>query len=189
VSGVVYFSDGVSQFQGGNVIARAVDDPSTAQDESRRVAVSSVSGYLFTGNPGQSVTANMPGRNENNSAGNRAGTRDPQKIGYYQLNLPPGTYTVEVESIFQPFMGGSGIGPLPFPVQLPGPAEFWNIDESAFDIPLQRDTITVHAGENITGINIILNGTPSRFDDYEDSGTLLDPPLPSLTIALAEVSG
>jgi hypothetical protein len=56
ITGTVFFADGVSAAQGANVIARLVDDPSTPEDESRRVAVSAVSGYLFTGNPGQSVT-------------------------------------------------------------------------------------------------------------------------------------
>lgn len=175
ISGVIYFSDGVSQFQGANVIARAVDDPSTTQDESRRIAVSAISGYLFTGNPGQSVTANMPDPNENNTKGDPDGTRDSQRIGYYQISVPPGTYTVEVESIFSSFVSDSGIGPLSPPVQVVSP-EFWNNDESAFDFPLQRDTITVHAGDNITGIDIILNQTQQRFDQFEDSGELFDPP-------------
>src|SRR5262249_52712692 len=58
ISGQIFFADEVTPFQGINVIARQVDDPNTAADESRRVAVSAVSGYLFTGNPGQSVTGN-----------------------------------------------------------------------------------------------------------------------------------
>jgi hypothetical protein len=57
ISGQVQFSDSISGFQGANVIARQVDNPSTTADESRRIAVSAVSGYLFTANPGQTVTA------------------------------------------------------------------------------------------------------------------------------------
>ncbi|MBV9086776.1 MAG: hypothetical protein JOY79_04775 [Acidobacteriaceae bacterium] len=76
---------------------------------------------------------------------------------------------------------------MPFPVPIPGPAEFWNHDESAFDFPLQRDTITVHAGDNITGIDIILNSTPPRFDQNEDSGALQDGPLTLPIAGRAEV--
>jgi hypothetical protein len=190
ISGRIYFSDGVSQVQGVNVIARMLDDPSTLPDESRRVAVSAISGYLFTGNPGQSVTANMPGPNENNTAGDTTGSRDPSLIGYYQIAVPPGTYTVEVEAVYPSFVSDSGIGPLSPPVALPGGIpEFWNKDESAFDFPLQRDTITINPGDRVTGIDIILNNTPPRFDQYEDSGALFDAPLVTPLALSAEVCG
>ncbi len=189
ISGTIFFSDGVTPVQGANVIARLVDDPSTPQNESRRVAVSAISGYLFTGNPGQSVTASMSDPNENNTNGSSRGSRNPLLIGYYEIAVPPGTYTVEVESVYSGFFSESSIGPLTPPVPLPGPAEFWNQDESAFDFPLQRDTITVHAGDNISGIDIILNNTPGRFDQYEDSGSLLDAPLPEPLETSSEVVG
>jgi len=179
ISGTIFFADGVSPVQGANVIARLVDDPSTAEDESRRVAVSAVSGYLFTGNPGQSVTADMPASIEHNANGSPNGSRNPAMIGSYEISVPPGTYTVEVESVLQGFVGGSSVGPLDPPVPLPGIPEFWNTAESAFDFPLQRDTITVHAGDKITGIDIILNSPFPRFDQYEDSGKLLDVPMVS----------
>lgn len=178
ISGTILFSDGVSQVQGANVIARLIDDPNTPQDESRRVAVSAISGYLFTGNPGQNVSVTQPGAPDNTN-GSAPGSRNAQLIGFYQIAVPPGTYTVEVESIFQSFSGGSRAGPLDPPIPLPGPAEFWNKDESAFDFPMQQDTITVHAGDKITGIDIILNGTPPRFDQNEDSGALRDAPFTS----------
>jgi hypothetical protein len=177
ISGTIFFSDDVSQVQGANVIARMVDDPATPEDESRRVAVSVVSGYLFTGNPGQSVTASMPDAHENNTYGDPDGSRNPQLRGYYEIPVPPGTYTIEVESIYSSFVGGSSVGVLSPPIPIPGPPEFWNKDESAFDYPLQRDTITVHAGEKVTGIDIILNNTAPTFDGNEDSGALWDPPL------------
>jgi len=179
ISGTIYFADGITPVQGANVIARQVDDPSTSEDESRRVAVSAVSGYLFTGNPGQSLTASIGTTNENNTNGSAAGSRTPSLIGYYEIAVPPGTYTVEVESIFEAFVSGSGVGPLDPPIPIPGGAEFWNQDESAFDYPLQRDTITIHPGDKVTGINIILNNPYQRFDQYEDSGRLLDMPVRS----------
>jgi hypothetical protein len=179
ISGTIFFGDGVSAFQGANVIGRLVDDPSTEQDESRRVAVSAVSGFLFTGNPGQNVTGN-------NASGAPNGSRNSHLIGFYRIAVPPGTYTVEVEAIFTGFVGASSIGPLPLPPLLPGPAEFWNQDESAFDFPLQRDTITIHAGDNITGIDIILNSPLLRFDQFEDSGALFDAPVASPIVSAKE---
>ena len=181
ISGTIYFSDGISQVQGVNVIARAIDDPATGQDESRRVAVSAVSGYLFTGNPGQSFTQDMPDVREHNANGDRDGSRDPNLIGFYKLAVPPGTYTVEVEAVYPNFISDSGIGPLSPPVALPGNVpKFWNKNSSAFDFPQQRDTIQVNPGDKIQGIDIILNSTPPQFDQYEDSGALFGVPTPSL---------
>ncbi|MGH9504693.1 MAG: hypothetical protein ACRD20_17715 [Terriglobales bacterium] len=173
ITGTIFFADGVSAAQGANVIARLVDDPSTPQDESRRVAVSAVSGYLFTGNPGQSVTSGA----SQNTNGSVNGSRNPALIGFYQIALPPGTYTVEIESIYYAFSGGSGVGPINPPAPTVMVPEFWNTEESAFDFPLQRDYITVHAGEHIDGIDIIMNLPLPRFDQNEDSGRLLDAPV------------
>ncbi len=173
ITGTIFFADGVSAAQGANVIARLVDDPSTPGDESRRVAVSAVSGYLFTGNPGQSVTAGA----SQNTNGNASGSRNPAFIGFYEIALPPGTYTVEIESVFPAFAGGSGVGPINPPAQTVTIPEFWNTDESAFDFPLQRGFITVHAGEEIDGVDIIMNPPFTRFDQNEDSGRLLDTPV------------
>jgi len=186
ISGTIFFADGITPVQGANVIARLVDDPSTSEDESRRVAVSVVSGYLFTGNPGQSLTASL-GTTENNTNGSQAGSRTSSLIGYYEIAVPPGTYTVEVESIFDAFVAGSSVGPLDPPVAIPGVPEFWNQDESAFDYPLQRDSITVHPGDHIPNIDIILNSPYHRFDQYEDSGQLRDVPILSPLQSMQEM--
>lgn len=182
ISGRVFFGDGITPVQGVNVIARLIDDPSTQQDESRQIAVSAVSGYLFTGNPGQAVTASLSSSSENNTNGSPPGSRDPNLVGYFQIAVPPGTYTVEVEAIDSEFVGGSSVGPLDPPITMPGEPKFWNKDQSAFNYPLQRDTITVHAGDKISGIDIILNANFPRFDQYEDSGKLLDAPLQLTTL-------
>jgi hypothetical protein len=169
ISGFVLFSDGITAFQGANVIARRVDDPSTPEDESKRIAVSSVSGFLFTGNPGQNISGD-------NAGGSPFGSRNTALIGYYEIPVTPGTYTVEVEAIDGQFTGGSSVGPLDPPV-LVVPAEHWHAYESAFDDQTQADPVTVAAGQKVSNLNIILNGTPPRFDPNEDGEVeRLEPP-------------
>jgi hypothetical protein len=184
ISGIVYFSDARTPAQGVNVIARQVDNPATSQNESKRVAVSVVSGYRFTSNTGQRVTSNYlpcspPGKQgcplsgffDDNSAGSRFGSRNPAVYGAYDIPVPAsGSYTVQVESVYQQFVGGSSVGPLDPPVPLPGGfPEFWNNQESSYDDPAASDTIPTSPGQSITGVDVILNGTNPRFDQYEDS--------------------
>jgi len=162
ISGYVYFSDGMTQMQGANVIARRVDDPTTTTiDESRRIAFSAVSGFKFTWNPGQAVSGD-------NAAGASTGSRDPGLIGYYEIPVTPGQYTVQIEAIDHDFRGGSGVGPIPVPSFLPGPQEFWHKYQSAIDDTTAKDIVTVAAGPPVSNINFILNGTPPRFDSNED---------------------
>jgi hypothetical protein len=161
IRGFVYFSDGITQFQGANVIAQKVDDPGTPADETRRVAVSVVSGLYFTGNPGQSITGD-------NTGGSSFGSRDPGVIGYYEIPVPPGDYAVLVERIRLAFTGGSGVGPLDPPVAEGFSGEYWNQSESNSDSASLRDPISVSAGHTISDVNVIINSTPPRFDQYED---------------------
>jgi hypothetical protein len=79
-----------------------------------------------------------------------------------------------VESINGSFVNGSSVGPLDPPVRNPGTDEFWKQNESAYDIPLQSDPITVSPGQTVPNINIILNGTQPTLDNYEDSGALFE---------------
>lgn len=162
ISGTVFFSDGITGTQGVNVIARRLDDPATGENEGDRFAVSVVSGYFFTGNPGQNVTGTNPGSS--------FGSRNPSLIGSFEIPLPPGNYTVQVESINQGFFGGSSVGPVDPPIRNPGPNETWNLGESAADNTTDSNIIVVTPGGTVSGINIILNGTPPRFDQFEDSG-------------------
>ncbi len=186
ISGTIFFSDGKSQAEDVNVVAREIDDPNTPQDESRRVAFSSVSGYRFTANPGQTVTAQyLPcnvGQNgcpasgflDNNSAGDELGSRNTSLIGSYDIPVLAGhSYTVEVESVDRDFTGGSSVGPFATPIPLPGVPEFWNLQESANDDPTASDPISTTPGQSITGTDIILNGTQPRFDQFEDGGSEL----------------
>jgi Matrixin len=198
ITGRILFSDGKSQVQDAVVIARRVDDPSTAVDESRTIAISSISGYRFTGNPGQPHSATyLPctpaslcppnGFLGDNTQGSRFGSRDVSLLGLYEIPVLAGQYTVEVSSIQG--LGTVEIGPLDTPLPLPSGSsyfEYWNIndsnsDESSADSLLfdvlhtPRDVVTVTAGSTVTGIDIVLNGTPPTFDQFEHA--LLSPPL------------
>lgn len=181
ITGTIFFSDGESRAQGVNVIARRVDDGGTAQNESRRMAVSVVSGYRFTNNPGQTVTSDyLPCDTgsvcagaflDDNSAGSDLGSRNPFQVGLFEIPVPPGDYTVEVESIDPSFESGSSVGPLDPPLPLPGGTpEFWNPGDTANDDPATKGTVTVTAGTASSGIDIVLNNTPPRFDQFETAG-------------------
>jgi len=151
LSGAVFFSDGITPVQGVNVIARSTNLP-------RRNAASSVSGFLFSGNPGQSVTCQNPAnptRATCSNLGDTFGSHDPALIGHFEIPLPSGTYTVTVESVFAGFSGGSSVGPLAPPIRAPGTYS-------------STITITVTAGA-VTPLNITLNSTQPRFDPFEDS--------------------
>lgn len=164
IRGQIFFSDGITPAQGFNVIARQVNNPATTENESRRIAVSSVSGFLFTACAGNPVNASIC---------SSFGSRDQTLIGTYEIpGLPaPGSYTVEVEGIDDGFVGGSSVGPIGdfgFQFPLPGPPEFHTTGESDTDDPLAPGfQIPVTAGSVTSTINIILNGTPPRFDAWE----------------------
>jgi Matrixin len=160
ITGHILFSDGVTPAQGFNVIARQVGS-------SRSVAVSSVSGLLFAADAGNPVYP---------WDGSDYGSRDTALIGFYEIpGLPPGEYTVEVEALDQDFVSGSGVGPIGgeigFQFSMPGTCtmEFLNDAESASDACEDQSPVLVTTGEKLTtGTDIILNGTPPRYDAWED---------------------
>ncbi len=135
ITGQVLLNDGVTGFQGANVIARRVGDPLIE-------AISNVSGFL--NNPEASV---------------------PHLVGYFSLpGLPPGEYTLAIQPINPERMatvGFLGTEEVPIPVFPPGGvAEFYNSSESATDNPTTSTSLTVTAGSVLEGINIILNAPP-----------------------------
>jgi hypothetical protein len=157
ITGTIFFSDGITQAQGLNVIARRMEDP-------RRIAFSVVSGYRFTSNLGQSVTCSDPTNPTpitcTNLRGSLFGTRDTRLVGVYEIPVPPGTYTVEVESVYGAFAGGSSVGPLRVPIRNPGR-----------DATLPNP-VTITAGQISVGNDFVLQGTAARFDSFESSDNL-----------------
>jgi hypothetical protein len=165
--GHVFFSDGETAAQGFNVVVRQVDNPATPQDESKIIAVSNVSGALFTADEGN-VLVPVPGLTPS-----PYGSHDEADIGKFDIpGLPPGDYTVEVEALEQDFVLGSGVGPigsyLGFEFPMPGSCttQFWNNTGST--VCDNSTPITVTAGSTTTGVDIILTGTGPRYDAYED---------------------
>jgi len=143
ISGVVYFTDGESHAQLVNVIARRVD---AGDNEDRRFAASSVSGYRFGFIHGNAITGAQ-------SSG--AGSSDPAHIGLFEIPVPAGSYTLEVEAIHREFVEGSSVGPGLFSFELPGEA------------PAPSAPIAVSAGELENGHDLILIDSLPRFDDFE----------------------
>lgn len=145
IAGTVFFSDGQSHAQFVNVIARRVD---TGSNEDRRSAVSVSSGFkarVFRGNP-----INAP-------AGASPGSAAAGDIGLFEIPVPAGSYTIEVEGVDPSFTEGSSVGgwPYSFRIGLPGTA------------PAPTGPIAVTAGAMVPGINVTLIGSDPRFDQFE----------------------
>lgn len=139
ISGNILFEDGESLAQDVNVIAADSNGANAMQS-------SNVSGYLFTGNPGQQVSGT-------NFGGSRFGSRDPRLIGHFDIPVRAGTYDLRVERINENFIGGSGVGPLVFPIgRTTGGG---------------KTGVTVAAGAHVTGLNVLAVAGAPRFDAYE----------------------
>lgn len=147
VTGTVYFSDGESHAKYVNVIARRVDSPGTGPDESLTRAASCVSGNKFRDFLGNPITEPDP------QPLGPFGSDNPAHIGFYEIPLPPGNYMIEVESI-HPELADKGVGGDNF-IPMPGSA------------PAPLGPVTVTAGATSAGHDIVLIGTPPRFDAFE----------------------
>jgi hypothetical protein len=139
ITGVVYFADGQSHVQFANVVARRVD---AGNDEHRRIAVSVVSGYKFRMFHGNPITNPAPS----------FGSESPGDIGLFEIPVPAGSYTLELENIWHEFTGGSSVGP-GFIIPLPGSAA-----------PV--GPVDVAAGATVN-MDIVLQNSPPRFDSFE----------------------
>lgn len=148
ITGTVYFSDGESHAQLVNVIARQTDNLGTVVDESRTTAASGVSGNkfrIFHGNPINQPDPEPlgPFRSQN-----------PAHIGFFEIPVPAGSYVIEVESIDPGFTEGSSVGG-EIVIPMPGGA------------PAPIGPVTVAAGTTSPGNDVVLIGTPPRFDQFE----------------------
>jgi len=138
ITGTVLESDGSTPFQGANVIARNTADPFFD-------VVSNVSGARYCAGP------LCPG----------SGTPDPELEGLYELpGLTSGRdYLVEVVNINEEFSEGSAVGPLPNPVAICGPEEFYNgmgeSEDANLDDPLEF--VAVSVGSTVSDVNFIFN--------------------------------
>lgn len=146
ITGRVFFSDGETQAQMVNVIARRVD---AGANEDRRLAASGVSGNRFRACHPNALT-NPPA-----DVCPPNGSEDPSQIGLYEIPLPPGTYMIEVESIDPQFTSGSSVGPSDLPIAMPGTA------------PAPLGPVTIAAGQTSAGHDFVLIGTPPTFDQFE----------------------
>ena len=130
-----------------NVVARRVDAPGGA-DESRTTAASGVSGYkfrFFHGNPINDPDPDFFGPFR---------SQDPSHIGFYEIPLPPGNYTIEVESIHPEFTDGSSVG----------------ADDRHRDAGHRAGAASGRSRSrrrDRDGNDVTLVGTPPRFDQFE----------------------
>jgi hypothetical protein len=141
ISGKVLFHDGQTPVQGVNLTAESDSQPGAMQ-------FSVVSGYLFSGDPGQSVSGDNPGDDG-------LGAHDPALIGTYEIPVKAGSYSVFADSISLFFSGGSSVGPLSPPIPVPtGGAD-------------PKRAISVAAGAHVTGIDFQTLDNFDRFDQFE----------------------
>ena len=167
IQGQVFFADGRTPAQGYNVVARQVGNP-------RSIAVSCVSGFLFSAGVGNPLVPNGM------DSSYFFGSHKTSLIGYYDIpGLPPGTYTVEVEELNNsgptPFIYESGVGPIGeyagFQYKLPGTCnpQYLNSPSLPTDSCNARTNVAVGAGQVLnSNTNVIMIGTPPRFDAWED---------------------
>ena len=142
VSGLVLMPDGTTHREGVNVIARLL----VADVPSRTQVFSVVSGYRYT------------------DGGGTFGADDPNLRGLYEIALPAGSYSIEVEEVDAGWTGGSSVGPFDPPLALPGgiPEYYSGVSESNSDDPAVFATVTITAGNTTANVNIILNAVGKR---------------------------
>lgn len=160
IHGSVYFTDShgirAQPMQGVNVVARWID-PSTGQP-SRRYAVSSVSGFLFSGNEGNPVTGLEDALGESLA---EWGSDDQSLEGFFDLAgipLPHGgsaQYQLTVEAL-DPYWSSQVGSYSPGPVSPSGSA--------------QPITVTVSAGSDLAQ-DILMTGSAQPLDEPSSSWT------------------
>ena len=165
ITGHVRDLDGINFLQGVNVIARNVNQP--FED-----AVSFVSGLLApSGTVGTSTL----------------------EQGKFELRglTPNATYNVYIEEVESSFTEGARVGPVDPPLDLDlsetaAFLEFWNgtseSSESPPDDPLEATDIMLSAGETLSQVDLVFNGTrPRVYSIAPSAGSYLAPQEVTLT--------
>jgi len=131
IRGRVLLPDGVTGLQGIQVIARQVGDP-------QATAAGAVSGFFFQ-------NASLFGLG--------GGLTDPARMGEFLIpGLPPGSYTVELAPL-------ADFPTVPVPVgYLVGGPKFWHQGSSAHDDHSASSPIDVKAGQEVAGLDVVVNG-------------------------------
>jgi hypothetical protein len=139
IRGRVLLPDGQTGLQGIEVIARRVDDPTVT-------AVSGTSGYRFGRGEAFGRDPTHPGRLVGSYP---EGSPEPALLGEFLLpGLPPGAYTLEIRQYWETVrMAHSGF--------LIGGAKYWPTGRGR---PTDARPITVTAGSEVSGIDIVVNG-------------------------------
>src|SRR5579859_6617876 len=159
IHGSVYFTSHGSRaqpMQGVNVVARWIDP--TSGQPSRRYAVSSVSGFLFSGNQGNPITGWQDALGDSYS---EWGSADSSLQGFFDLAglpIPSGTsaqYQLTVE-VLDPFWSTEAGPYSPGPVSPSGSA--------------QPITVTVSAGSDVAQ-DILMTGSAQPLSEPSSSWT------------------
>jgi hypothetical protein len=171
IHGSVYFADAGGQpdqpMQGVNVVARWID-PRTNQ-ASRAYGAASVSGFLFSGNVGTTVTG------FNDSTGqplNRYGSNDPRLEGFFDLaglQIPDGGTTAQYQLTVEPVD--------PFWSDTVCPYQPWQVRPSGSTPPI---IVNVSLGADANQDIVMQNGSVQKPDWF--GPTTYDSPVPLPTV-------
>lgn len=146
VRGVV--TDGFGNgLRGANVVARRQDDP-------RCQAVSAIAG--------RSCAPLLDTAGAVSVVGEFCDGDDAAQGGYQIEGLSAGAYSVEVSEIVAAGGARDNMFPRATPLLLPGPAEYYNEDDQAFEDADLRSMIHVAAGGTVDAIDVVVGGNDSR---------------------------